>query len=479
MIVVIDPLPPLSPSILSSHSLSLPMLRFITSSNGRRLIPCITTLLPKTEGRGQESAYRFFNATDNSSFKVTIPKVPPKKERYCRCHFVGHTQYPCTCGRNVRVVGNACKVCLKLVRIRESENGADDRFENKPRKASRKRYEGDPDAILDKMISNAKERTIKRGHVWNELKLLDNILTCSERQEVTDEATSITRLACPCGGDACNSTTISSNGNSKVSMDLVGVDGKGSEGGYCGSADGVRLLRQKCNTRTTRADEPVERKKQGKHRMRITNSMSESTISRFKGSVSTAIFPNSQARPRSDESLAEVKSMIGEGPDFDKKKLLDYNRKSYDIARAKSFELGSERAKDDCNTKITFKTAFEFIATKLRTFIYDSNDEPTLMQEDDPVCHYCYSKITFGNEDGMLVLKNDHTQASPERLDSSNILYSPENLVFICQACQSADREYPEGMVDLLLEGDRLEKFKAAVNRRIKLLEIKIAQSLN
>jgi hypothetical protein len=325
------------------------------------------------------------------------------------------------------------------MQIRKSVNG-DDCFVNK-RQASDERHslklsQGDPDTIMTQMIHDAKQRTIERGrHVWNEIKCLNNILSCIKRQEVTDEVTDITRLACACGG-AGGSATVASNGPSKLSMDLVGIGGKGAGGGYCESADDMRLVRSTCNTQVTNANIPEERKDQRSHRNRVTNGMTRHTINRYEVSNITAISPNLQARPRSEESMAAVKLMIGDGPIYNRKVLHEYHYMSYDEARA------------------------------------------TL--EDDPVCPNpgCNNKLTFGDENGKLVLKNDSTQASPNRLDNSNALYSPENFRFVCFAFQRTDNPnptdnvYPEDLAELLLEGERLNDFKEALKRRIdKVLE--------
>jgi hypothetical protein len=212
-------------------------------------------------------------------------------------------------------------------------------------------------------------------------------------------------------------------------MDLVGIGGKGAGGGYCESADDMRLVRPTCNNN---ADIPEERKKQESHRTVTTQNMTDSTIKRYKEvSNRNTINPILRARPRSEESMAAIKLINDDDPSCSRKVLHEYHCMSYDEVHA------------------------------------------TL--EDDPVCPNpgCNNKLTFGDENGKLVLKNDSTQASPNLLDNSNALYSPDNFRFVCFACQSTDNPnptdnvYPEDLVELLLEGERLEEFKEALKRRI------------
>jgi hypothetical protein len=79
-------------------------------------------------------------------------------------------------------------------------------------------------------------------------------------------------------------------------------------------------------------------------------------------------------------------------------------------------------------TRLQWKQAFTAVLVQLR--------------EATPNCAECGNELHYGDEKGMLHFTNNGQQASPDRIENSNPLYSITNVRMVCTSCQHVDKDY-------------------------------------
>lgn len=75
----------------------------------------------------------------------------------------------------------------------------------------------------------------------------------------------------------------------------------------------------------------------------------------------------------------------------------------------------------------------------LNTHLIDREELRTMikrMRDETPNCTKCGVRLDYGNDEGLLLTKNNPRQASPDRVND-RIGYTPDNVHMVCCACQT------------------------------------------